>query len=287
MPAPTSFLSELIGLFGTPVAENPTQYMHEQAFAHLGLMWRYITMEVPTENLADAVRGLRAMNFAGANCTIPHKVEVIPHLDGLTSVARKIGAVNTIIRREGGNLLGENTDGKGFITAVTEAGALLPGCRAVLFGSGGAARAVAVELAVAGASHITIVNRTVGKAESLAKHVTAETGVGVGAKPWVGDYSIPADTQLVVNCTSIALAPNNNDVVPIDYGTIKPSMMCCDVIPNPPITPFVKNCAAAGATSLDGLGMLVHQGAIAFKMWTGHDAPISVMRIALEEVFAS
>ena len=286
MSAPTSFLSELIALFGKPVAENPTQYMHEQAFAHLGLMWRYVTMEVPAENLADAVRGLRAMNFAGANCTIPHKVEVIPHLDGLTAVARKIGAVNTIIRREGGNLLGENTDGKGFITAVTEAGAILPGSRAIIFGSGGAARAVSVELAVAGASHITIVNRTVSKAESLAKHVTFETGVEVNASAWIGDFSIPSDTQLVINCTSIALAPNNEDLVPIDYGTIKPSMLCCDVIPNPPQTPFVRNCAAAGATSLDGLSMLVHQGAIAFKMWTGHDAPIAVMRGALEEVFA-
>src|SRR3712207_1467489 len=109
MPAPTSFLSELVALLGQPVAENPTQYMHEKAFEALDLPWRYLTMEVPAERLPDAVLGLRAMNFAGANCTIPHKVAVIPHLDEVTEAARKIGAVNTIIRQQDGALLGENT----------------------------------------------------------------------------------------------------------------------------------------------------------------------------------
>jgi shikimate dehydrogenase len=287
MAAPTSFLSEIIGLFGQPVAENPTQYMQEEAFRALGLMFRYVTMEVPPEKLADAVRGMRAMGFTGANCTIPHKVAVIPHLDRLTDTGRKIGAINTIVRQTDGSLLGENTDGKGFIQSVTEAGLDLNGVRAVILGAGGAARAISVELAVAGAAAVTLVNRTPGKAASLAAHVHSATGVPAKAVEWDGDYAVPEDTQLLVNATSIALAPNKDDLVPVDYGTVRSSMLVCDVIPNPPDTPFLKQARAAGATTLDGLGMLVYQGAIAFKMWTGHDAPVDVMRNALEEVFSA
>jgi shikimate dehydrogenase len=287
MAAPTSFLSEIIGLFGQPVAENPTQYMQEEAFKSLGLMFRYVTMEVPPSKLADAVRGMRAMNFAGANCTIPHKVSVIPHLDALTDTGRKIGAINTIVRQPDGSLLGENTDGKGFIQSVTEAGLDLNGVRAVILGAGGAARAISVELAVAGASHITLVNRTPSKAENLAAHVRDVTDAAAEGVSWQDQYAIPNNTQLLVNATSIALAPNKNDLVPIDYATLKSSTLVCDVIPNPPDTPFLQKARATGATTLDGLGMLVYQGAIAFKMWTGHDAPVNVMRGALEEVFAA
>lgn len=286
MPAPQQFLSKLIALFGQPVAENPTQYMHEKAFAHLGLDWRYITMEVPVENLKDAITGLRAMGFMGANCTIPHKVAVIPLLDSLTDTGRKIGAINTIIRQPDGSLLGENTDGKGFIQSVTEAGLDLNGGRAVVLGAGGASRAICTELAVAGASHITIANRTGSKAEALAAHVRNQTGVLTEPVTWSGEFAVPSDTQVLVNSTSIALAPNVDDVVPINYGTLAASTLVCDVIPNPPDTPFLKKARAAGATTLDGLGMLVYQGAIAFKMWTGEDAPVDVMRGALEEVFA-
>jgi len=286
MAAPTSFLSSLIGLLGHPVAENPTQYMQEQAFAALGLPWRYITMDVPAEKLPDAVTGLRALGFAGANCTIPHKVAVIPLLDSLTETARKIGAVNTIIRQPDGSLLGENTDGKGFIRAVNETGIDLRGIRAVILGAGGAARAISVELAVAGAAHVTIVNRTPQKGSGLAAHVREQTGILTDSTPWDGGYAVPTDTQLLVNATSIALAPSVTDLVPLEYGSIRPEMLVCDVIPNPPDTPFLQRVRSAGASTLDGLGMLVYQGAIAFKMWTGHDAPTDVMRAALEEVFA-
>lgn len=287
MPVPQSFLSEIIALFGQPVAENPTQYMHERAFEHLGLNWRYVTLEVPPASLPDAVRGMRALNFAGGNCTIPHKIAVIPHLDAVTPTAEKIGAVNTIIRQSDGSLLGENTDGKGFIQSVREAGLDLKGVRATILGAGGAARAIAVELAEAGAGALTLVNRDQGRGEALAAHVAERTGVATAFQLWQTGHAIPADTQLLVNATSIALHPNVEDRVPIDYDTIRKDMLVSDVIPNPPDTPFLKLARAQGATTLDGLGMLVFQGAIAFKMWTGYDAPISVMRAALEEVFSS
>lgn len=285
MSVPTSFLSEIIALFGQPVAENPTQYMQEQAFAVLGLNWRYITLEVPPDALADAVRGMRAMNFAGANCTIPHKVAVIPHLDQVTPTAAKIGAVNTIIRQPDGTLLGENTDGKGFIRSVTEAGLDLNGVRAVIIGAGGAARAVAVELASAGAASLTIVNRTVGAGRDLAAHVHEQTGVDTEFVPLVAETRITRDTQLLINATSIGLHPHVHEEVPVNYDTLRPGLMVCDVIPNPPDTPFLRRAREAGATTLDGLGMLVYQGAIAFRMWTGHEAPVDVMRTALEAVF--
>jgi shikimate dehydrogenase len=286
MPAPTTFLSEIIALFGLPVAENPTQYMQEQAFAALGLPWRYVTLEVPPARLPDAIRGMRAMNFAGANCTIPHKIAVMEHLDAITPTARKIGAVNTVIRQADGSLLGENTDGKGFIRSVQEAGADLAGIQAVVLGAGGAARAIAVELAEAGARSIRIVNRTEARGAELAAQVQERTGVETQFSLWEGDYAVSANTQLLVNATSIALAPDVEAQVPIDYTTLRPDMLVCDVIPNSPDTPFLRRAREAGATTLDGLGMLVYQGAIAFKLWTGHHAPIFVMRAALEEVFA-
>lgn len=287
MRVPTSFLSEIVALFGQPVAENPTQFMHDRAFEALGLNWRYVTLEVPPANLADAVLGMRAMGFAGANCTIPHKIAVMPRLDRITETAAKIGAVNTIVRQPDGSLLGENTDGKGFIRSVRETGLSLPGVNAVVLGAGGAARAIAVELAAAGAASVRIVNRTADRGADLAAHVARATGVATAFDPWTEGYRVPADTQLLVNATSIALHPSVDEQVPIDFTSVRPGMVACDVIPNPPSTPFLRTAAEAGAATLDGLGMLVYQGAIAFKMWTGEDAPVDVMRSALEEVFAA
>lgn len=287
MPVPTSFLSQIVALFGQPVAENPTQYMQEQAFAALGLNWRYLTLEVEPGALPDAVRGMRAMGFAGANCTIPHKIAVMAHLDHITDTARKIGAVNTVVRQADGSLLGENTDGKGFIRSVRETGLDLRGVRAVVLGAGGAARAIAVELAEAGASHLTLVNRTEGRGSDLAAQVRERTGVAADFVPWQPGYRVPSGTQLLVNATSIALFPNVTDEVPIDYESIRAGMVVSDVIPNPPDTPFLKRAREQGAATLDGLGMLVYQGAIAFKMWTGEEAPVEVMRRALEEVFSA
>jgi len=287
MAVPTSFLSEIVAVFGHPVAENPTQYMHEKAFEALGLQWRYITLDVPAEKLDGAVSGMRAMNFAGANCTIPHKVAVIPLLDTLTEAALKIGAVNTIVRLSDGRLLGENTDGKGFIQAVSETGLDLNGTNAVILGAGGAARAISTELAIAGAQHITIVNRTPHRGSELAQQVITRTGIESASYEWKGEIDIEPETNLVVNATNIGLFPNVAQAVPVNYGTIRSSMLVCDVIPNPPDTPFLKRAREQGAKTLDGLGMLVYQGAIAFKMWTGKDAPVDVMRKALEEVFAA
>ncbi|GAB4428408.1 MAG: shikimate dehydrogenase [Anaerolineae bacterium] len=280
-----NYKAELVGVFGHPVAENPTILMQEAAFAALGLNWRYLTIEVYPEDLADAFRGLRAFNMRGINLTIPHKVEVLKHLDTVAEDAQLMGAVNTV-RREGNRLIGENTDGKGFIRSLREDAGVDPaGKRAVVLGAGGAARAITVELALNGAAHITVVNRSPERGHALAGLLNAKTLAVAEFVAWEGAYSVPAATDLLINATSIGLFPNIHDKPNLDYNTITAEMVVCDVIPNPPHTPFLKKAEARGATTLDGLGMLVHQGAIAFKMWTGRDAPLDVMHQALAKAF--
>jgi shikimate dehydrogenase len=259
--------------------------MQEAAFRALNLNWRYLTIEVYPADLADAFKGLRAMNFRGINLTIPHKVEVLKYLDEVAADAKLMGAVNTV-RREGDRLIGENTDGKGFLYSLRQDARLDPaGKRVVVLGAGGAARAMTVELALAGAAHLTIVNRSIERGQALVRLLNEQTPVRAEFAHWDGSYAVPTDTNMLVNATSIGLFPNVHDKPDLIYDTITAAMTVCDVIPNPPHTPFLKEAEARGAKTLDGLGMLVYQGAIAFKMWTGHDAPVAVMRQALAEAF--
>lgn len=281
-----NYKAELVGVFGHPVAENPTIVMQEAAFQAMSLNWRYLTIEVHPEHLADAFKGLRAMNFQGINLTIPHKVEVLKYLDEVAPDARLMGAVNTV-RREGQRLIGENTDGKGFLRSLREDAHVDPqGKKVVVLGAGGAARAMTVELALAGAAHLTIVNRSPQRGQELVALLNEKTPTQAEFVPWDKTYAVPPDTDVLANATSIGLFPNINDKPDLDYKTITAQMTVCDVIPNPPNTPFLQEAAARGARILDGLGMLVYQGAIGFKMWTGLDAPVTVMREALAKAFA-
>jgi shikimate dehydrogenase len=288
MSEPTqSYQAELVGVFGHPVAENPTGVMQEAAFKACGLNWRYLTIEVRPEDLEDAILGLRAFNMQGINLTIPHKVAVIKYLDRLSPEAQLIGAVNTVVRDEG-HLIGHNTDGKGFLRSLHDNAGVDPaGKRIVFLGAGGAARAMTVELALAGAGHITVVNRTPSRGQELAKHLKDKTAVDTLYVHWQGEYSVPPEADILVNATSIGLFPNVEEKPAIAMASIRPDLLVCDVIPNPPQTAYLRAVASSGARTLDGLGMLVYQGAIAFQMWTGVEAPIDVMRSALEEVFRS
>jgi shikimate dehydrogenase len=278
----TLFKHELIGGIGLPIAENPTGIMHEAAFDALGLRWRYQLLEVGPDELGDLVRGMKAMKFMGANFTIPHKVAIIDHLDGVAESAQLIGAVNTIRLDEKGGWIGENTDGKGFTGALAEKNVPVAGKNVTLLGAGGAARAISVELALAGVQNITIVNRSAKRAEPLAKVINDETKTKATFVPWRGTYAVDAATDILVNATSIGLFPST-DKPDIDYGGIARGMVVVDVIPNPPETPFLNEAARHGARTIDGLAMLVAQGAIAFEMWTGKPAPRDIMRKALAE----
>jgi shikimate dehydrogenase len=285
MPDQVNYKHELVGVFGYPVAENPTGVMIEPAFEALGLQWRYQLFEVKPDDLADAVRGLRALNMRGINLTIPHKVNVLQYLDEVSPDARLMGAVN-MVHRQGERLIGENTDGKGFLKSLREDAGVDPtGKRVVVLGAGGAARAITVELALAGAQHITIVNRSAGRGQTLVNLLNQETPVEAEFRLWEGSYALSPGVDVLVNATSIGLYPNVEDYPNLDYDSIHPAMTVCDVIPNPPHTPFLKQARQRGAKTLDGLGMLVNQGAIGFKIWTGQDAPVEVMHQALREAF--
>jgi shikimate dehydrogenase len=282
-----SYKSELVGVFGYPVAENPTVVMMEAAFRALGLDWRYLTVEVSPGSLAEAMKGMRAFGMRGVNLTMPHKVAVLDHLDAVADDARLIGAVNTVIAREG-RLLGENTDGKGFIESLTsDRGVDVRKARVLILGAGGAARAIAVELALRGAPSLAIANRSAARGEALAMYIGEKTNCETSFLPWSSRISVPGDVDVLVNATSIGLYPDTEAMPDIDFGTIRPGMVVCDVIPNPPRTAFLAEAERQGAAVLDGLGMLVNQGAIGFRHWTGLAAPVAAMREALAREFAS
>lgn len=265
---------------GQPVAGNPTQFMMERAFAAAGLDWRYLTFEVPAEQLTNAILGLRAMGFQGANFTIPHKVAVIPLLDELSSAAELMGAVNCV-NRVGDKLVGENTDGKGFVQSLKPV--LDPaGKKIVILGAGGAARAIAVELGLSGAAEIVIVNRNLTRGEDLVKLLTERVKISSRLIPWKGDFEVPAETDVLINATSIGLG-DANARVPVDVNSLRKELVVADVIFNPPNTRLIRDAQQRGCRTLDGLGMLVNQAVIGFKIWTGVEPDAAVMREALEE----
>ncbi|MFA6083844.1 shikimate dehydrogenase [Mucilaginibacter sp.] len=277
-----NFLPRLTGSFAMPAAENPTVAMMEAAFQYHELHYRYINCEVTPENLEAAVKGAKAMGWTGFNCSIPHKVNVIQYLDELGESARIIGAVNTIVRR-GNDWIGENTDGKGFVQAmrtVTD-----PAGKSVLiFGAGGAARAVAVEMAFAGAANIDIVNRGHERGEELAGLINEKTGATASYSPWTHNFQIRPETDIVINATSIGLYPNVDQQLDIDFNTLNDGMVVADGIHNPPQTHFLREAKSRGCSTVDGLQMLVNQGVIGIKYWTGTDVDPEVMRKELAAV---
>lgn len=277
---PDSSIQDLVCCMGQPVAGNPTQFMMERAFTAAQLDWRYLTCEVPPENLESAVLGMRAMGFRGGNFTLPHKVAVIQHLDGLSESAELMGAVNCV-NRDGDRLIGENTDGKGFVRSLQEITSPAEK-RVVIFGAGGAARAIAVELGLSEVSHITIVNRTQERGQELVNLLNQRVGVTADFVPWSGDYQVDEEVDLVINATSIGLG-DPDARVPVDVGSLQGDMVVADVVFNPPQTVFLQEAAKQGCTVLDGLGMLVNQGVIGFQIWTGIEPNATVMREALEE----
>lgn len=292
MPRELNFKQELVGCFGFPVAENPTQAMIEPAFRAMGLDWRYLTLEVRPENLAAAVAGARAFGFRGFNCTIPHKVAVIQHLDGLGESASLMGAVNCVVNRDG-KFIGENTDGKGFAASFREL-ADPRGKSLVLLGAGGAARAIGVEMALAGCSQITLVNRDENRGrelESLFRSKLRDSVQAMGQDlavnyvPWRGDFRVREGTHILVNATSIGLFPDVEARIPLDLESVSAEMIVADVIPNPPNTRLVREAREKGCRVIDGLGMLVAQGVIGIEYWTGKTPDVAVMRSALEQVF--
>ena len=211
---PESFLPVIVGSFSTPAADNPTSAVVEASFRATGFFGRYVNCEVAPEMLGDAVRGARAQGWRGFNCSLPHKVSVLAYLDELTPEAAAIGAVNCVTLDPAGRMVGDNTDGRGFLRALRET--VDPsGADVVVIGAGGAARAVCVELALAGASRVTVVNRSKDRALGVVAAVTACSAASAAYEPLTPGFEIPASADIVVNATSIGLAPADQEIPPV------------------------------------------------------------------------
>lgn len=279
-----NYRAELTGVFGDPVDDNPTGAVEEAAFAAKGLNYRYLTVKVLPKDLEAAMNSVRVLGMRGVNLTMPHKVKVLAYLDELSEAASIIGAVNTVIHREG-RLIGENTDGKGFVTALKNEGMSLEGKHVTMLGAGGAARAICVECALNEAEHITVINQNAERGRELAALLNEKTNCKAEYLPWEEGMKIPEDTEILINGTSAGFSPNVDERPDIDYSTVTEKMCVCDVVFNPVETVFLREAAKRGAKTVTGLGMLVQQAALNFTLWTGEEAPVDVMEEALRREF--
>lgn len=277
-----NFLSKITGSFSTPSAANPTVAMVEAAYKHHGLDFRYLNCEVLPKDLEAAVEGAKAMNWVGFNCSLPHKVEVIKFLDGLGESAKLMGAVNCVVQRDD-KYIGENTDGKGFLKSLKSI--IDPAGKSIaILGAGGAARAIAVELALENASQITIVNRDQSRGKDLVDLINSKTKCKAEFRDWNSKFEVPERIQILVNATSIGMAPDLDAQVNVNTDSLRSDLVVADVIVNPPMTNLLKDAKAKGCQIVDGLGMVINQAVLGIKFWTGEDVDPEVMRKKLLEV---
>jgi shikimate dehydrogenase len=274
------------GILGWPVEHSRSPAMHNAAFRAKGLDCVYVRFPVHPDNVASAVRGLRALGVRGANVTVPHKEAVIPHLDEVTREARAIGAVNTIVR-EHDRLIGHNTDAPGLSRALAEAQVKLEGARIVVLGAGGAARAAVVGLANQGASQIAIAARRPGQAAALAAELGSACACPLSAGSMEREALASAfeEATLVVQSTSATLATAPDAAAfaaALPLEALRPDAAVVDLVYKPRETTVLAEARARGLKAVDGLGMLLHQGALAFELWTHLHAPLPVMRGVLE-----
>ncbi len=267
--------TQLVGVLGYPVRHSLSPVMHNAAFRHLGLNWVYLAFEVSPESLPDALRGMRALGIRGLNLTIPHKEAAVALVDALTPAAQAIGAVNTLYWHEG-QLMGDNTDAEGFLHALQAAG-WQPSGQALMLGAGGSARAALYALKKAGC-RVVIANRTLVRAQQLQRAFGAEQVLPLESQAL--RPLMPA-VQLVVNCTSLGMEPDSEAMPPVPLDALQSEAWVCDLVYRPVQTRLLQTAQQLGLRTVDGLGMLVHQGALAFERWTGQPAPVEVMEKAI------
>ena len=258
---------QLTCMIGHPVAENPIDRMFDAVFAHHGLHWQFWKCDVASEaEVGAAIGGIRALGFAGACITVPYKVASIPFLDEVDADVTAIGAANYMTIRNG-RLIGHNNDGKGVVKAIRKV-TPIEGKRVVMLGAGGAGRAMAVELAWAGATHLTLVTRREAQGREVAETVTRAAGIPCDWQPWAGEVSVPAGTDILMNATHLGCAPEL-EPVPIRWDTVDPGCTAVDVITNPRLTPFLLTARERGCGIVDGVEMLVQLAMQIFEEWTG------------------
>jgi len=269
-------LTDVAVVIGEPVEHSLSPTIHNAAFEALGLDWAYFALAVPRGHADRAIDAMRALPFAGMSVTMPHKDAVAGLVDSCTPVAAKLGAVNCVFWRAD-ELVGHNTDGAGLVDALRGDEGFDPdGRRAVVLGAGGAARAIVLALADAGCAEVTVVNRTASRAELTARLAGDRGRVGVEADV--------ADADLVVNATSLGMG---DGALPCDPDRLGPGQLVVDLVYDPPITPLVAAARDRGVVATNGLGMLIHQAAHAFRSWTGQDAPVAAMSAAASAELAA
>jgi len=294
--------TKIVGVIGDPIEHSCSPQMHNAAFEQLSMDYVYVAFHVKAEDLKVAIDGFKALNIVGINVTIPHKQGVIPLIDELSREAELIGAVNTLVFKEG-KIEGHNTDARGFIAAMKEEGVDVPkGKSVVVLGAGGSARAVVVSLALEDVKKISIANRTASKAIQLASDISKKTGIEIHGMG-LDDEELPkaiSESSLLVNTASssmdlehpllinedwLAVHEVTTPLPPFGRGTAERSehskLVVYDIIYNPPETRLMKIAKEKGLKTVGGIGMLVHQGAIAFELWTGQYPPVDTMRRAL------
>ena len=265
-PSKINSQTHVIGLIGHPVAHSRSPQMHNAMFQDLGLNNVYLAFDVAPEQLKAAIEGVRALGVRGLNVTIPHKVNVMNYLDGISPEAKQIGAVNTIVN-QGGYLIGYNTDGEGYLRSLLEeTGTEIKGKRILLLGAGGAARAIGYTMVTSGIEKLTIMNRDENKAHILQQDLKqyAKTEVLTMAQL----ENAVKDSDLIINTTSMGMSPNIHHSL-LEKQWISPHHLVSDIIYNPLETQMMKDAKEQGATVHGGLGMFIYQGVIAFEKWTG------------------
>ncbi len=269
-----------MGVFGHPVSHSMSPCMHKAAYAHLNIKATYEAFEIAPNDLELAVKSIRTEQLTGVNITLPHKVAVIDYLDEISEEAKAIAAVNTVVHRDG-RLVGYNTDGQGFLDSlIQESDESIQNKKVLLVGAGGAARSVAVSLARYGVEELAITNRTLGKAAEIAK--ICEPFQSINVYPRGLAQAGLTGFDIIINTTSIGMHPDM-DRMPFSLETLKRGAVVCDLIYTPLKTRWLQEAEKKGAKTINGLGMFVNQGALAFELWTGQSAPRDIMRKAVVE----
>jgi shikimate dehydrogenase len=285
--------TKVVGVMGWPIAHSLSPAMHNAAFDALGLNWRYVAFPVPPDQVGQALEGLKALGFCGTNVTVPHKEAVIPYLDRIPERVRRFGAVNTILveRDEEGAcaLVGDNSDVQGFLRALRQGGFEPQGRQVTVVGAGGGARGVVYGLCIAQAAEVTVLNRTPERAERLASDMAAHAeGTALRALP-LSERALlecAAQADLLVNTTTVGMWPHVEASIWPQDTPVPAHLAVCDLVYRPLRTRLLEQAQRGGATTIDGLGMLIAQGAISFEMWTGQWPPEEVMRAVCEGALA-
>ena len=272
--------TNIVGLIGHPVEHSFSPPMHNAAFDALGMDYAYVAFDVNPAELQKAIEGARSLNIRGFNVTIPHKIDVMKYLDEIDDVARLIGAVNTIDFK---NLKGYNTDGIGAVRAIEEV-ISIKNKNVVIAGAGGASRAISFYIAKYGADSLTILNRNVDKAQSLARDVSNSGLIGDVKSDSINEINAYlADADILVDTTPLGMHPHINDQPIATAENMHDELVVFDAVYNPNETVLLKQAIEAGAKPVYGIKMLLYQGAESFKIWTGADAPVDIMEKALKD----